>query len=283
MLAAADGSLRLFLPLYAAGSLSHVTRMLVGVAPAGSPAGPWVWGARPDVPGAPGINPAALVIADPKAPGALLYTLWYGGTVRTAPTPDGPWEEVPGWKYPGGNPAPIFHDGAFYMTNQFTTQIYKAAGLGAPWVPWANVSHAQANYPTYDYHVEDPFLWVDARGNWHIINHAYSNIQYNACATSDVSAHFFSPDGQTWSYSQQPYGHVVHFDDGTTHTYSTVERPNLFFNASGALTHIHLAADIVTGDEGYQNRTSHVHFGHCPCDECKWNDLVSTVLVALGV
>ena len=89
------------------------------------------------------------------------------------------------------------------------------------------------------------------------------------CANSAASAHFFSADGRDWHYSPQPYGHTVSYDDGTSHTYVTLERPNLHFNASGVITHINLAADLVTGNEGCANRTSHAHNGHCPCDNCK--------------
>ena len=47
-------------------------------------------------------------------------------------------------------------------------------------------------------------MWVDQQGNWHIINHAYSNMEYTNCGVSAASAHFFSPDGRVWNYSAQP-------------------------------------------------------------------------------
>ena len=46
------------------------------------------------------------------------------------------------------------------------------------------------------------------------------------------------------------YPRRVADDDGTSHTYTTLERPNLHFDSTGQLTHINLAADLVTGDEG---------------------------------
>ena len=54
----------------------------------------------------------------------------------------------------------------------------------------------------------------------------------------------------------------MQYDDGTSHTYTTLERPNLHFDATGQLTHINLAVDLVTGDEGCANRTKHAHNGH---------------------
>ena len=252
----------MYVPLYPKGSLGGPTSTLRGVADAIT--GPYTWAVQPELPGAE--NPASITFTDPQT-GALVYTLWLGGRVFVASSPDGPWKPS-GATYPGGNPAPAFYKGAWYMTNQATAEVWTTPQLGAAWVVFANISHD--GLPNNDYHVEDPYLWIDARGHWHIINHAYSNMQYNACGTSDLSAHWFSPDGLDWTFSRQPYGHTVRYDDGTEHTYTTLERPNLHFSAAGGITHITLAADLVTGDEGCANRTRHAHDGHTPCDNCKW-------------
>jgi hypothetical protein len=137
---------------------------------------------------------------------------------------------------------------------------------GGEWTLFANISHDALPPADVQYHVEDPFLWIDRRGRWHIIGHAYSNVQWQNCSVSDVSEHFYSADGRTWLFSRQPYGHTVHYDDGTSHTFVTLERPNLHFDAQGELTHINLAADLVTGNEGCGTRPDHAHNGHCPCD-----------------
>jgi hypothetical protein len=39
--------------------------------------------------------------------------------------------------------------------------------------------------------IEDPYLWIDSKGAWHIINHAYNNHEYEQCGNSTLSAHFF--------------------------------------------------------------------------------------------
>lgn len=100
----------------------------------------------------------------------------------------------------------------------------------------------------------DPFLWIDPRGNFHVINHAYSTSQRTNCSSSWVSSHFFSTDGNVWGHSDQPYGHTVQFDDGTSHSFCTLERPNLSFNDAGLITHIRFAADLVTEDAGCPSR-----------------------------
>ena len=273
----ADGRYRAYVPLYAAGSLGSPVSLLHGVADALT--GPYTWTTQAEVPGAE--NPAAVVYAD--ASGRRVYTLWLGGRVWTSAAADGPFAAVPNFSYPGGNAAPIYHGGAFYMTNQATTQLFRCAALapGAQWAVVANISHAAL--PANQYHVEDPVLWVDARGRWHILNHADSNLEFSSCNSSAISAHFYSADGLAdWRWAAQPYGHIVRYDDGSVHAYSTLERPKLSFAADGAPAFLHLAADLVTGDEGCANRTKHAHNGHTPCDNCKWDDLAGTIVVALA-
>ena len=70
-----------------------------------------------------GENPAFVVYNDESSNGEMVYTLWIGGKVLLAYHPDGPFNVIEGFGYPGGNPAPIYHNGAFYMTNQGTTQV----------------------------------------------------------------------------------------------------------------------------------------------------------------
>lgn len=267
-----------YVPVYGKGSLSAPESLLHGVA--SRIEGPYDWATYPPLMQG-GENPAALVFVDP-ATGKRVVSVWAGGRVLVADTAAGPFVQIDRFGYVGGNPAPTYHDGAFYMTNQFTLQVFTTPRLapGGVWAVYANISHEAL--PANDYHVEDPFLWVDSRNNWHIINHAYSNLEFENCSSSAVSAHFFSVDGRDWRFSAQPYDHEVAYDDGTSHSYVTLERPNLFFDAAGALTHAHFAADLVTGDEGCAARKDHARNGHCPCDDCKWDDLAGTIVVALG-
>ena len=46
--------------------------------------------------------------------------------------------------------------------------------------------------------VEDPFMWVDKRGNFHIVNHRYNTSEFGHCGTSTVSAHTFSTNALDW-------------------------------------------------------------------------------------
>ena len=44
-------------------------------------------------------------------------------------------------------------------------------------------------------------------------------------------------NGKTWFMLQnpniEPYSHTVSYEDGATHTYTTLERPNCHFNEKG--------------------------------------------------
>ena len=94
-------------------------------------AGPWDWASEPDICRDCGENPAFVVFTQA---GETVYSVWVGGAVWAAASPSGPFKKMAGVSYPGGNQAPIFHDGAFYMTNQKTTEIWTTPKLGANWV-----------------------------------------------------------------------------------------------------------------------------------------------------
>ena len=150
---AAGGLFHLFVPLYPQGSLGTPTSTLHGVA--ASVTGPYDWASRPQLPLADE-NPAFVVYVD-AATSKTVYSLWLGGMVRVADSVDGPF--VPVASYPGGNPAPVFHNGAFYMTNQATLEVYTTPAIvpGAAWTVYANISHdaLPPTSPPGQYHVED--------------------------------------------------------------------------------------------------------------------------------
>ena len=80
-----------------------------------------------------------------------------------------------------------------------------------------------------------------------------------------------------------PYSHQVHYEDGTTHSYSTLERPNLHFNAEGQLTHINLAANMESQDDGCPayKKCPAIRNGHCACTNCKYADHAGSIIIAL--
>ena len=167
-----DGKYHIYNCIYKVGSLGGPTSILHGTSSAVE--GPWDWTSRPDLPTEGGEN-AAFVTYRNQSSGAMVYSLWIGGTVRVADSPDGPFNKVEDFSYPGGNPAPLYRaeaaggKGAFFMTNQGTTTIYTVEDIvpGAQWSKFADIDHSalpSSSSPPY-YHVEDPFMYVDRRGH----------------------------------------------------------------------------------------------------------------------
>jgi hypothetical protein len=98
----------------------------------------------------------------------------------------------------------------------------------------------------------------------------------------------YSEDGKDWHMldpNVEPYTHTVSYADGTTHTYTTLERPNIHFNAQGQMTHINLAADLMTQDGGCPSYDTcpAKQGGHCACTNCKYADHAGTIIIALDV
>jgi len=262
----ADGTYHLFDPIYEHGSLWSVMYYAHGTA--SSLAGPYDWSSPTIASNA--INPAALVFPD-AGTGALVYSLWIGNDILVSSGgAGGPYAKAYANPAPS-NTAPAYYKGSFYVTDQDTSSLLTATSLKGPWTKFASIPHPNG----MGYTVEDPFLYIDPAGNFHIINHAYNTGQRTNCTSSWVSSHFFSVDGITWGHSDQPYGHTVTFDDGTSHSYCTLERPNLFFDAAGQPSAIHFAADLVTEDAGCPNRGK-------GCVDCKYDDPAGTLLVLLA-
>ena len=119
--------------------------------------------------------------------------------------------------------------------------------------------------------------------------------EWQHCSNSTLSAHVFSRDGKDWHMLKpdvEPYSHTVHYEDGSVHSYTTLERPNLHFNAAGQLTHINLAADMQTQDAGcaaYPGGKNKGGFlqcpsvvkGRCACTNCKYADHAGTIIIEL--
>ena len=125
------------------------------------------------------------------------------------------------------------------------------------------------------------YSWIRSRlriGDFH----------YKSRGTSLLSTHFYSEDGSRWHFLPrgiQPYAHTVRYDDGTSHMFGTIERPSLFFDETGQLTHLHLAADLVMDDSGCGDRKKCTGSfqGKCPCVNCKYDDHGGTTIIALAV
>lgn len=202
-------------------------------------------------------------------------------TIHVAATLAGPWRPLTPNTLPDcNNPAPWVHpDGTiFVLCNEDKTDklLRSSKGIAGPWEHFATIFTHWVGGPAGNY--EDPFLYTDRRGNWHIIYHVYNvNEDKESCVKSTVSAHLFSRDGRTWkSHRTQPYTTQVPLSDGSTMAVSTRERPKLFFDSKGRMTHLF-------------NGVCSAHA--CPpplgpktgCVDCKYDNWDFTLVVPLAV
>ena len=79
------------------------------------------------------------------------------------------------------------------------------------------------NAPIINASGEDPYLWVDRRGNFHILFHAFAT----------MGGHAFSRAlAGPWTLSDTvPYNCTISWSNGTTITYAERERPELLLDA----------------------------------------------------
>lgn len=162
-----------------------------------------------------------------------------GNVVHVSSHPGGPWNPV---TLPFGcnNPSPMFVESNrtwFVLCNDGGWSIHTATELQGPWTAFSSLPHVPPGMGVW----EDPYLFIDPRGNWHALAHAYnSTTPCGKCDSPLVSGHFFSSDGKDWTASTtSPYSNTVHFDDGSVHVFSTRERPKLLFHPeTGEPTHL---------------------------------------------
>jgi hypothetical protein len=268
------GKFHSYIPLYKNGSLWHVETCLHGLADI--PTGPWDWNSEKNF--SCGINPQFLAFPNASEPSQMLYSLWERGSFWLSNSLYGPFiSQKNGNGFNGINPSPIYYNGNFYVTSQATLQIETSTSYLGPWTFYANITHPWPE-DVRPYNVEDPYLWIDKRGRWHIINHAYNTTQNSNCGNSYVSAHWFSIDGKNWFWSsEEPYGHTVTYDDGSSHTFATLERPFLHFDSNGNADYLVCAVDL---DASQQCGVSFDNTIAC-CDCCKFYDHDGTTVIKL--
>jgi hypothetical protein len=158
-----------------------------------------------------------------------------GSPVHVANSPFGPWTPVLTPQPSCNNPSQFRHPNGTWFIVCDSTALYRGENVTGPWVYVTQVTGGGT--PGIE---EDAFLYIDARGHWHNLKHAYSmDCRDPSCAPYAISAHSFSRDGLTWTGScTQPFFNTANVSDGSVVTMSTRERPKLLFNAAGEPTHL---------------------------------------------
>ncbi|OAQ59218.1 glycosyl hydrolases family 43 domain-containing protein [Pochonia chlamydosporia 170] len=83
---------------------------------------------------------------------------------------------------------------------------------------------------------EDPFLWQDKRGNYHMLVHAQQDGNGGTPGVKQTGRHAYARDYHgPWTYGNRTlaYGALVNFTDGTSINYGRRERPQLLFSEDG--------------------------------------------------
>jgi hypothetical protein len=91
---------------------------------------------------------------------------------------------------------------------------------------------------------EDPTLWFDQRGNWHIVYHVWAADAFEK-HHEPASGHAFSRNGIEWTFSTtQPFTGTVDFTDSGSKQFATRERPQMIFTDAARHTPVGLTSAV---------------------------------------
>lgn len=101
--------------------------------------------------------------------------------------------------------------------------------------------------PIFDAFCEDPLLWRDRRGNYHMLVHSMRDGNGGTPGVRQVGRHAYarSYKGQ-WTFNNNTlaYDALAHFTDGTSIDFGRRERPQLFFSDDGKMTPLLLSNGV---------------------------------------
>lgn len=93
---------------------------------------------------------------------------------------------------------------------------------------------------------EDPFIWQDKRGNWHMLLHSLEPTGGFGDGP-DVGRHAFARRWEgPWTFVSETlvYNTTIEYDDGSDITFYRRERPQLFFSEDGEMTPLFLTNGV---------------------------------------
>jgi hypothetical protein len=144
------------------------------------------------------------------------------------------------------NPAPCIHeDGSallIYKARRYVGNTHGQMTIGAAWADRFDgiyrVMQEEPVFPPSQFHLEDPFIWKTEQGYELIAKDMDGNI----CGENHAGIHAYSGNGLDWKLFAKPkaYSRQIRWDDGTTTTMGSFERPFLLFQ-EGKPTHLFAA------------------------------------------
>lgn len=207
-----------------------------------------------------------------------------GSTLHIATSPYGPF--TPSQPLPScNNPAPWLAANGTWFAVCDGFELWRTEDVVSQ--PWEHVVTIRATGSPISGNYEDPFFFIDARGNWHILYHVYrtgGESAHNCTPGNDgavVSGHYFSQDGLSWITSPtMPYLNVITLADGTNQLLTTRERPKMIFNSDGEPTHLSNGVCPSPGNWNTPISCPQVQTG---CVDCKYNDWDFTNVSPLNI
>jgi hypothetical protein len=100
--------------------------------------------------------------------------------------------------------------------------------------------------PIFDNPVEDPFVWQDKRGNWHLLMHSVE-ADGGFGSGPKVGRHAYAEHWEgplTFVNTTLAYNTTIDYDDGTSINFYRRERPQLLFSDDGEMTPLYLTSGV---------------------------------------
>lgn len=111
--------------------------------------------------------------------------------------------------------------------------------------PYAKLNNDEPIF-TNDGGSEDPFIWQDKRGNYHILVHSLE-LEGGFGDGPKVGRHAYSKTiAGPWTFNSATlaFSTMVEFDDGSEIDYYRRERPQLYFSSDGKMTPLFLTTGV---------------------------------------
>jgi Glycosyl hydrolases family 43 len=103
------------------------------------------------------------------------------------------------------------------------------------------------DHPLFPSNAEDPFVWRDKRGHFHMLVHSLDSADSGVGSGPRVGRHAYARSwGGQWTYNNQTLAYSTHvtFTDGMATNYSRRERPQLYFSDDGLMTPLFLSNGV---------------------------------------
>lgn len=192
-----------------------------------------------------------------------------GSTIHVSSSLYGPWSPLNNTLGKCNNPAPLVHPNGTIFVGCNHNALLRAESLAGP---YEEVARFPGSTPD-GYTLEDPQLYLDHRGHFHIIHHAYKLFpNASNCENDIVASHSYSVDGIDWHLSKiPPYGTELKLVNGKSITLATRERPKPLIQ-NGQMTH------LVQSACGVPNC-----YSNTGCVNCKYKNWDFTLVMPLNI